>query len=122
MKKLTIVGIGAASVTGVAAMAATAVLLGQNGTLKAEISAIQARPAAVVTRTLPPKTVTVTKTKTVYKTRTVYRDGYPLITDDPSWNCAGSLWNAYLSLANGGPAGDPGIWNALCPGVPQPAS
>jgi hypothetical protein len=122
MKRLTIAGIATASLTGIAAMAATAVLLGQNGTLKGEISAIQTRPAAVVTRTLPPKTVTVTKKKTVYKTRTVYRDGYPVISDNPSWNCAGNIYQAYINLANGGPAGDTGLWNALCPGVPQPAN
>lgn len=53
---------------------------------------------------------------------TVYRNGYQYIYQDPAWACAGSLWNAYVRLARGGPAGDPSIWQALCPDVPQPAS
>ena len=88
--------------------------------------------------------MTVTKTVTKVATRTVkvrvpvpgptvtvrvpvpgpsvYRDGYQYFSQDPAWNCAGSLWNAYIRRAEGSPAGDSGLWQALCPGVPEPAN
>lgn len=81
-----------------------------------------------VTRTEPAKIIHVRdKARVVYRTvpgpvRTVYRNGYPYISQDPAWNCAGSLYNAYIRLANGGPAGDSGLWSEVCPGVPQPAN
>ena len=84
----------------------------------------QPAPTVTVTRTVPGpvKTKTVTRWKTRTITRTVYRDGYQYISQDPAWNCAGSLWNAYIRLAQGGPAGDYGLWQNLCPGVPEPAN
>jgi hypothetical protein len=98
-------------------------------------SAPAGHPAPKVTVTV---TKTATKTRTVTKTRavpgptitvkvpvpgpTVYRDGYRYVSEDPAWNRAGNLWNAYIRLARGGPAGDLGLWQALCPGVPEPAN
>jgi hypothetical protein len=72
----------------------------------------------VVTKTVP---VVEVKTRTVV--RTVQTTGTPSWYDtasDPEWECIGNLMQAYLSVVNGGPMGDPGVFSALCPNVGLP--
>jgi hypothetical protein len=122
-KRLAVIIASAILVTGAGTY--TGLLAGQNEQLRAVIASENARPTPTATVTMPPKVVT--RTKTVIRTipgpvRTLYRNGYPLISDNPAWNCAGAFYTAYVRLAQGGPAGDSGIWQELCPNVPQPAN
>jgi len=62
-----------------------------------------------VTRTAPPKVIH----KTRWRTRTVtLQAGSPADTA-----CIANLWQSYVRLAQGGPAGDPSLFQADCPGV-----
>lgn len=54
-----------------------------------------------------------------------YRNGYPYISQDPAWNCAGNWFNVYLKNQLAFPAtpgGPEQVWLSLCPGVPMPAN
>ena len=78
-------------------------------------------PAVTVTRTPAPRIVVRDiPAPAVTVTRTAYVNGYPYISQDPSWNCAGGLWNAIIhGTATGSPQF---LWAEYCPGVPQPAN
>src|SRR5690242_9013808 len=82
-------------------------LIASNSNLRTELAYVNARPTPTVT-------VTITRTtpsKIVRKTQIEYKNGYQHISDDPLWNCVGNWYNAYIRLANGGPAGDSSLWN-----------
>lgn len=78
------------------------------------------RPPVVHTHTVT-RTVTVTRTappvvhwRTRVKRVTV---AAPPSTSPAYAACIQNLWDSYVSLAQGGPAGDPSVFQADCPGV-----
>jgi hypothetical protein len=80
-------------------------------------TAYAVRPPVVHTRTVT-RTVTVTKTsppkvirKTLWRTRTVTAGS------SADTGCIVNLWHSYVALADGGPAGDPSLFQVDCPGV-----
>lgn len=110
--------IAVAIITGIVA----GLLLSKNSELQTQLSDMRAKPipTVMVTMTITPSPKIIHKTIT----NTVYRNGYSHIGDDPLWNCAGNWYNAYIRLANNSnmPAGDSGLWNYYCPGIPQPGN
>lgn len=93
-------------------------LIGSNSNLRTELANTNIRPTPTIY-------ITTTKTaspKIIRKIEIKYRNGYQNINDDPLWNCAGNWYNAYIRLANGGPAGDSSLWNYYCPGIQEPAN
>jgi hypothetical protein len=122
-KQLVAIVAGVVLVTGAGVY--TGSLMEQDNRLRAVIASDRPRPVPVVTVTSPPKVITKTVIRVVPvpgPTRIVFSEGYLRISDDPSWNCAGAFYTAYVRLARGGPAGDSGIWQELCGNLPQPAN
>lgn len=85
----------------------------------------QVKPHIITKIVYKTKIEIVTKTKIIKgptKIVTVYKNGYAYIGDNPLWNCAGNWYNAYIKLADGGPAGDSSLWSYYCPGIQEPAN
>ena len=77
------------------------------------------RPPVVHTRTVT-RTVTVTRTappKVIHKTRWRTRTITVPSGSSPDTGCIVNLWHSYVALADGGPTGDPSLFQADCPGV-----
>lgn len=68
---------------------------------------------SVVRVPVPGPTHTVVRTRTRIRWRT-----RRITTYDPAETaCIANLWASYVNLADGGPAGDPSLFQADCPGV-----
>lgn len=89
-------------------------LISSNSNLRTELINANTRSTPTVYAT----TIKTSPPKIIIK----YRNGYQHINDDPLWNCVGNWYNAYIRLANGGPAGDSSLWNYYCPGIQEPAN
>jgi len=76
--------------------------------------------AGAISADKPPVIRTVTRViKVTPKPKVIVRHHTKTITiDNPAMTtCIANLWHSYVSLANGGPAGDPSVFISDCPGV-----